>query len=107
MSPRRVRPPYDRWCDAGGSHVPDGCRVEQVEVDIPHGALRSRLPKRGEVLGRTRSTRLLVRFEGEHEPVSIRPHLVRIIEVTAVADSPELAAAKRLLDLAKDRVFRF
>lgn len=46
----------------------------------PHGALRSRLHKRGEVLGRTRSTRLLVRFASEHERVSIRPHLVRVTE---------------------------
>jgi hypothetical protein len=54
--------------------------VEQIEVDAPHGALRSRLHKRGQVLGRTRSTRLLVRFEDEHQQVSIRPHLVRVIE---------------------------
>jgi hypothetical protein len=54
--------------------------VEQVEVDALHGALRSRLHQRGEVLGRTRSTRLLVRFDSEHEQVSIRPHLVRVIE---------------------------
>ena len=80
MSPRQARPLYDRWRDAVGVHVPDGCRVEQVEVDALHGALRSRLHKRGEVLGRTRSTRLLVCFDGEHEQVSIRPHLVRVIK---------------------------
>ena len=80
MSPRRAKPLYDRWRDADGVHVSDGCRVEQVEVDAAYGALRSRLQKRGEVLGRTRSTRLLVRFEGEHQRVSIRPHLVRVIE---------------------------
>ncbi len=80
MSPRRAKPLYDRWRDADGVHVSDGCRVEQVEVDAAYGALRSRLHKRGEVLGRTRSTRLLVRFEGEHQRVSIRPHLVRVIE---------------------------
>ncbi|MGH3684651.1 MAG: hypothetical protein ACRDRU_22895 [Pseudonocardiaceae bacterium] len=60
MSPRQARPLYDRWRDAGGVHVPDGCRVE--------------------VLGRTRSTRLLVRFDGEQDQVSIRPHLVRVIQ---------------------------
>ena len=54
--------------------------MEQVEVDATYGALRSRLHKQGEVLGRTRSTRLLVRFEDEHERVSIRPHLVRVIK---------------------------
>ncbi len=80
MSIRRPRPLYDRWRDADGVQVPDGCRVEQVEVYAQYGALRSRLHKRGEVLGRTRNTRLLVRFDGEHERVSIRPHLVRVIE---------------------------
>lgn len=60
MSPLRARPLYDRWRDTHGGHVHDGCRVEQVEVDALHGALRSRLHKQGEVLGRTRSTRLLV-----------------------------------------------
>ena len=80
MNPRQPRPPYDRWLDAAGIHIPDGAPVEQIEVDTLHGALRSRLHKRAEVLGRTRSTRLLVRFDGEHEQVSIRPHLVRVIE---------------------------
>jgi hypothetical protein len=41
VSPRRAKPPYDRWRDASGVHAPDGCRVEQVEVDAPHRALRS------------------------------------------------------------------
>jgi hypothetical protein len=80
VSLRQAKPLYDRWRDAAGVHIPDGCRVEQVEVDAAYGALRSRLHKQGEVLGRTRSTRLLVRFEDEHERVSIRPHLLRVIE---------------------------
>jgi hypothetical protein len=71
---------YDRWRDAEGTHIPDGCRVEQVEVDRSHGALRSRLGKRGEVVGRSRGSRLYVRFEGEAGPTSLRPHLVRVFE---------------------------
>lgn len=75
-----MRRSYDRWRDAKGTHIPDGCRVEQVEVDRSYGALLSRLHKRGEVVGRSRSNRLYVRFDGEAEPISLRPHLVRVIE---------------------------
>jgi hypothetical protein len=71
---------YDRWRDAEGAHIPDGCRVEQVEVDRSYGALRSRLRKRGKVVGRSRSNRLHVRFDGEAGPTSLRPHLVRVLE---------------------------
>lgn len=58
-----ARPQYDRWRDAAGTHIPDGCHVEQVvEVHAPYGALRSRLGKRGQVIGRSRGSRLYVRF---------------------------------------------
>lgn len=76
---RQAKQRYDRWRDVDGVHVPDSCHVRQIDVDASHGALRSRLHKRAEVLGRTRSTRLLVRFDGERQQVSIRPHLVQII----------------------------
>ncbi|MGH3900871.1 MAG: hypothetical protein ACRDTA_22030 [Pseudonocardiaceae bacterium] len=69
---------YDRWRDAQGIHVSVGARVEQAGTDARMGALRSRLGQRGEVIGRG-TTRLLVRFEGEDQPVSIRPHLVRVV----------------------------
>lgn len=78
MSPRR----YDRWQDAEGIHIHQGCRVEQVEVVAGLGALRSRLHHRGTVIGRG-STRLLVRFDGEQSSVSIRPHLVRVLSSPA------------------------
>ncbi|MGB8201485.1 MAG: hypothetical protein WCF33_17640 [Pseudonocardiaceae bacterium] len=71
---------YDRWRDAEGTHIPDGCRVEQLEVDRSYGALRSRLRKRGEVVDRSRSNRLYVHFDGEAGPTSLRPHLVRVLE---------------------------
>jgi hypothetical protein len=77
---RPARAPYDRWRDARGVQIPDGARVEQVEVNPLHGALRSRLGRQGEVTGRSRGTRLYVRFHGEDQPVSIRPHLVRVVD---------------------------
>lgn len=80
VSTRAARPTYDRWRDIEGTHIPDRCRVEQVEVDRGYGALRCRLRKRGEVVGRSRSNRLYVHFEGESSPTSVRPHLLRVIE---------------------------
>ena len=70
---------YDRWRDVEGTHVPVGARVEQTATDARMGALRSRLGQRGQVTGRG-ATRLRVRFDGEDQTVSIRPHLVRVIE---------------------------
>ena len=70
---------YDRWRDADGTHVPVGAWVEQIGSDARMGALRSRLGQRGQVSGRG-ATRLRVRFDGEAQTVSIRPHLVRIID---------------------------
>jgi hypothetical protein len=75
---RRRRPAYDPWCDAAGVSIPPGARVEQVLVDRAHGALASRLGKQAQVIRRSRGSRLAVRFDGETEPVSIRPDLVRL-----------------------------
>lgn len=77
MSTRRALA-YDRWRDVDGTHVPVGARVEQCEVDARMGAPRSRLHRRGQVTSRG-VTRLRVRFDGEDQPVSIRPHLVRVV----------------------------
>ncbi len=71
---------YDRWHDTGGVHIPDECRVEQVAVGKEHGALPSRLHKRGEVIGRG-TNRVNVRFDGEAKMVSVRPHLVRVLDL--------------------------
>ncbi|MGH3698194.1 MAG: hypothetical protein ACRDQY_01725 [Pseudonocardiaceae bacterium] len=70
---------YDPWRDAHGAPVPPGCRVEQVAVAKANGALPSRLGKRGQVLGRG-TARLIVRFDDENKAVSIRPHLVRVLD---------------------------
>lgn len=80
---------YDRWRDIDGTHVPVGAWVEQTETDARRGALRSRLHARGQVTSQG-TTRLLVRFEGEEQTVSIRPHLVRVIPVgrAALAGGP-------------------
>lgn len=77
MSAVRVRR-YDRWRDVDGAHVPVGAWVQQTEVDARMGAPRSRLHRKGQVTGRG-ATRLLVQFDGEHQAVSIRPHLVRVV----------------------------
>jgi hypothetical protein len=75
----RAQRAYDRWRDVNGTHVPVGARVEQTETDARMGALRSRLYRRGQVTNRG-ATRLVVRFDGEDQTVSIRPHLVRVID---------------------------
>lgn len=78
MSERAQRA-YDRWRDVHGTHVPVGARVEQTVTDARMGALRSRLYRQGRVTSRG-ATRLVVRFDGEDQTVTIRPHLVRVIE---------------------------
>lgn len=73
---------------------PWAARVEQVAVAKEHGALRTRLHQQGEVVSHGKRgrghLRLYVRFDGDTEAVSIRPHLVRIVatEGIVVADSP-------------------
>jgi hypothetical protein len=79
---RRSRPAYDRWRDAAGASITLGARVEQVLVDRAHGALASRLGNQAQVIRRSRGSRLVVRFDGEDEPVSIRPDLVRVRSVS-------------------------
>ena len=74
---RLTSPParrYDPWRNAEGTHIPVGAHVEQVAVAKEHGALTSR----AQVTRWGRGSRLLVRLEGETEPVSIRPHLPRV-----------------------------
>lgn len=74
----RARPAYDPWRDASGLHIPVGAQVEQIAVAKEHGALSSRLHQQGDVVDR-RGTRLILRFGAEEKPVSIRPHLVRVL----------------------------
>jgi hypothetical protein len=42
----------DPWREAEGTHIPLRSRVEQVAVDIEHGALTSRLHQQGQVVSR-------------------------------------------------------
>jgi hypothetical protein len=96
---RRRRPAYDPWRDAAGVSIPSDAGVEQVLVDRAHGALASRLGKQAQVLHHSRGGRLVVRFDGEDHPVSIRPDLVRLRPVTTEQTIGQL---EQLHDLAGD-----
>jgi len=102
MSARLTRPGYDPWRDATGTPIPRQCRIEQVAVDKNHGALPSRLHKQGQVVGRG-LTRLTVRFDDENAPVSLRPHLLRVLDTPTVTpghadELPERRADPSWLD---------
>lgn len=56
------------------------CRIEQIAVSKEHGAPPSRLHQQGEVIGRD-TTRLQVRFD-DNQVISLRPHLVRLLDKT-------------------------
>jgi hypothetical protein len=63
--------------------IPLGARVEQIAVAKEHGARRERLHQHGTVIHRGRKgrghLRLYIRFDGETEAASVRPHLVRVV----------------------------
>jgi hypothetical protein len=99
---RRSRLAYDRWRDAAGVSIPPGARVEQVLVDRPHGALPSRLGKQAQVIRRSRGTRLVVQFDGEDQPVSIRPDLVRVRPVNTGQIIDQLKQLHDLLPASGD-----
>jgi hypothetical protein len=77
-----------------GTPITVGAGVVQVAVAPEHGARPARLHRHAEVIrcgqrGRG-NLRLYVRFEGESELVSIRPHLVRVM-----SQRPEAGDAPR------------
>ena len=77
---------YDPWRDNQETHIDAGCRVEQTWVQKSCGALLCRLGKQGGVVScghGNRGTRLYVRFDGETTEVTMRPHGVRVIPLTA------------------------
>lgn len=74
---------YDRWRDDQGTHIPVGCWVEQVAVHRTQGAARCWLGKHGVVLSRGRGSRVHLRFDGEQQTIAIRPHLVRVLPLSA------------------------
>lgn len=76
---RRTQRIYDRWRDMDRTHVAVGALVEQTETEARRGALRPRLYRRRQMTSQT-ATRLVVRFDGEDQTVTIRPHLIRVIE---------------------------
>jgi hypothetical protein len=98
-SERRV---YDRWRDDQGTHIPDGCRIQQVEVHRTYGGARCRLGQRGVVVGRGRGSRVHVRFDGEQQTVSIRPHLVRVV-VPETIETPPLNTGRIVEQLERLR----
>ncbi len=97
----RRRDAYDRWRDAVGIPITDGCQVVQVAVAKGHGALSSRLYRRAEVISRNRGRRLLVRFEGEGDLVSIQPQVLRVVQ-TAIT-LPPLERARIMAELERLR----
>jgi hypothetical protein len=74
------RKTYNRWRDVDGTPIPLLCRIEQIAVSKEHGALPSRLHQQGQVIGRG-TNRLQVRFD-DNQVISLRPHLVRVLENT-------------------------
>ncbi|MGH3963966.1 MAG: hypothetical protein ACRDRY_12030 [Pseudonocardiaceae bacterium] len=73
------RPAHDPWCDVDGTHISlFGSRVEQVAENPEHEGLFSRLHQQGQVLGRGLDL-IYIRFDGESQLLSLRPHLVRLL----------------------------
>ncbi|MGH3717407.1 MAG: hypothetical protein ACRDRI_00920 [Pseudonocardiaceae bacterium] len=66
--------------DADGTLIPLQSRVVQVAVDKAYGALPSRLHQYGLVVGQGADL-LYVRFDREYYLTSLRPHLVRLVQV--------------------------
>ncbi|MGH3830906.1 MAG: hypothetical protein ACRDRS_10740 [Pseudonocardiaceae bacterium] len=75
-APLAATPPRD----VDGTVVPLQSRVEQVAVDKACGALPSRLHHFGLVVGHSADL-LYVRFEQEYHLTTLRPHLVRLVQV--------------------------
>jgi len=96
---RSRRPTYDPWRDAAGVSISPDARVEQVLVDRAQGALASRLGKHAQVIRHSRGNRLVVRFDDEDHPVSIRPDLVRL---RPVSREQIIGQLEQLRDLARD-----
>jgi hypothetical protein len=79
----RARAAYDPWRDAENTPITVGCRVQQIGIAKEHGAFRPRLHQQGVVISLGgqggRGFRLRVLFDGDTEPATIRPHLVRVV----------------------------
>ena len=80
MPARPPRTAYNRWRDVDDTPIPVPCRIEQIAVSKEHGALPSRLHQQGQVIDRG-TDRLQVRFD-DNQVISLRPHLVRVLDKT-------------------------
>lgn len=80
MSVAASRPAPDRWCDVDGTPIVLFSQVEQVAESAEDTALFSRLHQHGQVVGRSRES-LLVCF-ANHQVLSVRPDLVRVLPDT-------------------------
>jgi hypothetical protein len=78
MSVITPRPVNDPWRDAQGTHIAL-FRIEQIAVNKEHGVLPSRLHQQGRVINRGHN-RLYVRFDDDNQLISLRPHLVRVLD---------------------------
>lgn len=85
------------WQDAHATAVDVGARVEQVASDPQHGALPARCDALGTVVGYA-LTRVVVHFDGEAEPVTLRPAALAVVATTAPAETspttPALAPSR-------------
>jgi hypothetical protein len=72
------QPSADPWLDAEGTHISFQSRVEQVTVDIEHGALPCRLHQQGQVIGRGTNLVYVIFDRGSHL-TALRPHHVRVL----------------------------
>ncbi|MGH3692611.1 MAG: hypothetical protein ACRDRX_01155 [Pseudonocardiaceae bacterium] len=78
MSAAVPRPVRDPWCDIDNTPIVLFCKVEQVVDSTEPTALPSRLHQHGQVVGRGLES-LYVRFP-DHQVISLRPHLVRVLD---------------------------
>jgi hypothetical protein len=67
-----------QWTDVDGTALLLWCRVEQIAVDPPGGAMSFRLHQQGQVVGWD-TTWLHVCFAHHQVPVLLRAHLVRVL----------------------------
>lgn len=80
----QVPPPEDRWRDIDGTCISLFCEVEQV-ADGAGPSLLARLHQRGHVVGRSTDS-LYVCLPG-NQVISVRPHLLRVLDDAASSTS--------------------
>ncbi len=76
--------PAGRWCDVNGTPISLFCQVEQVADSTELTVLVSRLHQHGQVVGRSLDS-LYVCFS-DHQVISVRPHLLRVLDMDPDGD---------------------